>query len=175
MSGAKQRHNHIVLNLVEQLRPVARQAGCSLFAEDIKLRAAEDVVYYPDLMVVCRPMEPDSAVTADPCLVIEVTSPSTAAIDRREKLAAYRRIASVQSYLIVNGSHRHVQRHWRGEDGASWVQDLVGEGEVPIPCPALTLTLDAIYEGLALPPLDESSRRVREDDPFPYAVVIGDS
>lgn len=34
-------------------------------------------------------------VTTDPCLVIEVTSPSTARFDRSEKLLAYQRVESL--------------------------------------------------------------------------------
>ncbi|MFZ0498406.1 MAG: Uma2 family endonuclease [Steroidobacteraceae bacterium] len=37
----------------------------------------------------------------DPRLVVEVLSPSTAAIDRHEKRIAYRRIAALEEYVIV--------------------------------------------------------------------------
>lgn len=75
-------------------------------------------------------------------------SPSTATTDRREKAAAYRRIPTLQAYLVVDQRRRRVDRHWRDERGDWWHVTIAGSGEVPVPCPALTLTLDAIYEGV---------------------------
>lgn len=54
----------------------------------------------PDVKVACG-LEGESPLYADsPYLIVEVASPSTASIDRREKMLAYRRIPSLQSYLI---------------------------------------------------------------------------
>ena len=64
-----------------------------------------------------------SAVTVeDPVLVIEVLSTSTEATDRREKLLAYRTIASLSEYVLVSQDearieiHRRPRRHRLGED-----------------------------------------------------------
>jgi Uma2 family endonuclease len=85
-----------------------------------------------------------------PCLVVEVASPSTESIDRREKLLAYRSIPTLRAYLIVAQDGRRVERCWRGEDG-EWRQgEAVGKGsKVLIPCPSpIEITLSEIYEGL---------------------------
>ena len=82
--------------------------------------------------------------------MVEVASPSTKSIDRREKMLAYRRIPTLQAYLIVSQQDRRVERYWRDEKG-EWRQgEAVGEGSrVPIPCPVpFELTLADIYEGL---------------------------
>ncbi|HEX7119832.1 MAG TPA: Uma2 family endonuclease [Longimicrobiales bacterium] len=63
---------------------------------DVKLRAAENAIDYPDVMVVREPHDPEAVVLTDPCLLVEVTSPSTETIDRREKLAAYTRIPTLK-------------------------------------------------------------------------------
>jgi Uma2 family endonuclease len=68
----------------------------------VKLRAAEDLFYYPDLMVACGPEGESSLYEDSPCLIVEVTSPSTAFIDRHEKMLAYRRIPSLGAYLIFD-------------------------------------------------------------------------
>ncbi len=104
-------------------------------------------------MVVCPPEgEPgdDEALFEEaPCLVVEVTSPSTENIDRREKLLAYRRITSLKAYLIVDQQELRVERHWRDESRRWWRAEAVGtEGVVPVPCPETELTLSQIYEGL---------------------------
>jgi Uma2 family endonuclease len=83
-----------------------------------------------------------------PCLVVEVASPSTAVIDRREKLVAYKRIPTLEAYVIVEQDERRVQRHWRDDQGVWWDAEVSGQGQVPFPCPETTPTLDEIYAGV---------------------------
>lgn len=97
------------------------------------LRASEEVFYYPDVMVVCRDDEAgeDALYQDSPCLVVEVTSPSTEATDRREKMLIYRNISSLKAYLIVHQQAMRVERHWRDETGRWWYADAVGEDGSP--------------------------------------------
>jgi Uma2 family endonuclease len=118
-----------------------------VYSEGVKLRVADDVIYYPDVMVACGPEE-DPIVENDPCLMVEVASPSTETTDSREKLAAYKRMPSLEAYLIVSQDRRWVERHLRGEDSLWHRGDLVDDGRFSIPCPEATLTLAEIYEGL---------------------------
>jgi Uma2 family endonuclease len=53
-------------------------------------------------MVACDPEPEDLYVESEPCLVAEVVSSSTETIDRREKLAAYKRMPNLEAYLIVS-------------------------------------------------------------------------
>ena len=97
-------------------------------------------------MVVCGAIRQEDIVIREPCVVIEVTSPSTARIDRGEKLAAYREIPSLRAYLIVDHRRRRVERHWRDDASAAWMrEEILGEGNVAVPCLDAELTLDAIY------------------------------
>ena len=64
-------------------------------------------------------------------------------------MLAYRRIPSLEAYVIVDPESPRVERYWRAENG-EWRQgEAVGEGSrVPIPCPApMELILAEIYEG----------------------------
>lgn len=150
MVSATKRHNSIIGNIFAHLWSVARGGPCRVYSSDVKLRAAEDTIYYPDIMVACGPEGDDPLIEDAPCLVVEVTSPSTESIDRREKMLAYRRMPSLQAYLIAAQESRRVERYWRDAAG-EWRQgEAVGEGSrVPTPCPGPTeLTLAEIYEGL---------------------------
>lgn len=147
-AGASERHNLIVTNLTIDIGTAARGTTCRVFTGDMKLRAAPDVIYYPDLMVVCDDSDDDPYVKERPCLVVEVLSPTTEGTDRREKLMSDRRIDSLRAYLMVYQDQRRVARQWRDEQGAWWQAEVSGEGIVPIPCPELTLTLDEIYQGV---------------------------
>ena len=70
-------------------------------------------MYYPDVMVVCDPEDVDELIVSRPCLVVEVISPSTQLVDRREKLFFYRQIESLDGYLIVEQDERRVIYHSR--------------------------------------------------------------
>lgn len=148
-AGGTSRHNTISANVLAVLWNAARGGSCRVYGSDMKLRVAEDVFYYPDVMVVCGDDEAgDGALYQDaPCLIVEVTSPSTESIDRREKMHNYRKIPSLKAYLIVDQGRRWIERHWRDDEGF-WQQGGLDEGSMPVPCPETRLPLDEVYEGL---------------------------
>jgi Uma2 family endonuclease len=148
MEGASKRHHLVTGNIYTRLRAAAEGGPCQVFFGGVKLRVGDDI-YYPDGVVTCSPSETHKYMILEPCLVIEVTSPSTARTDRTGKRDAYRSIASLQAYLIVEQGWRRVVRHWRDATGAWQETDLQGDGSIPLTCPEVALTLDQIYEGLA--------------------------
>ena len=153
MSGAHSRHNRIAGNIFGRLREATRGGSCRTYVSEIKVRTPNDRVYYPDVMAVCTPRDDDGYVIDDPCLVVEVASPSTWRVDRFEKQPAYALIPSLTTFLLVEQHGRQVDRWWR-TDGGGWERETVIEsGDVFVPCPGLTLTLDEIYEGIAMPPV----------------------
>jgi Uma2 family endonuclease len=153
MTGTTTRHNVIGLNIAMHLRTAVKRSGCRVFMEAVMLRAAEDRAYYPDIIVACGQAAEVERVIEAPSLVVEVTSPGTRATDRREKLEAYRRIATLRAYLIVEQRRRHVLAYLRDRDGGWARHELQGDGEVELGFLATRLTLDQIYEDVTLPPL----------------------
>ena len=163
MSGVRRRHGKVVTNVLKQLLRAAGDGPCEVYVAELKVKADETKYYYPDVAVTCGPPDDEGVVITDPCLVIEVTSPSTRATDHREKLAAHTRIPTLGAYLVVEADRPEVHRHWR--DGEAWRYEVVtpeSGGRVAVPCPAAVLTLDQIYAGVALRP---RVRRVKETAP----------
>ena len=148
MVGATKRHNRIIGNALGRLWMAARGGDSLVYSQSVKLRVADDVIYYPDLMVACSPEGNDPLVEDAPCLVVEVASPSTETTDRREKLAAYKRMPGLEAYLIVSQDRKWVERHFRAEDDAWRRADLLDTGRFSVPCPETELSLAEIYEGL---------------------------
>jgi Uma2 family endonuclease len=146
LAGASRRHNRIALNIASRLLAVARGGPCQVHMETVKVRVSEDLFYYPDVVVACGEAGSNPHVVESPCLVVEVTSPSTETTDRREKLMAYRQMPMLEAYLIVDQDMRRVERHFRDEEDRWWRVEISGEGEVPVPCPEASLSLDEIYE-----------------------------
>jgi Uma2 family endonuclease len=155
MSGATARHNRIAGNVFARLLAAAKAGPCDVFVSDMRLEAAGDRYYYPDVMVVSTPVGELDVVTRRPCVVLEVTSPSTARIDRGEKPDAYRQIPTLRAYLIVDHRRQRIERHWR-DAAHEWRRDVVvTEGRVPVPCLDVEFTLGEICERVDLPAVGE--------------------
>jgi Uma2 family endonuclease len=146
MAGASERHNQIVSNLHLQLRLAARGSGCRVFTSDMLVQAAADLFYYPDVVVLCDPTDNHPRVKQRPCMVFEVLSPTTAPIDGREKLRAYREMPSVQAVFLVQQDLQCVECHLRGEDHVWRHFTQLGDGSIKVPCVAAELAMADVYE-----------------------------
>ena len=164
MTGASLRHNLISSNILRNLYGSARRRGCRVYMEGVKLRAAEDKIYYPDVMVACREPAEDQLVVDGLSIVVEVTSPNTRSTDRREKLATYRLIPSLESYLIVEQKRRMVTVYSRVHGGEWQGMEHVGSGDIPLAFLGTTLTLDQIYEDVPLPPMRGGEEADEDED-----------
>jgi Uma2 family endonuclease len=153
MTGVTLRHNLITLNLARAMWQRARGGGCRVLATDVKLRTGSDRIYYPDLMVVCGAAAEVALIVSEPSMVVEVTSPSTRATDRREKLEAYMRMPSLRIYLIVDQRRRHVLMYTRKGAGDWTREEISGDGAVALEFLGANIPLDEIYEDITLPPL----------------------
>ncbi len=161
MAGAGERHNRIAGNLFFQLRVSARGGPCGVFMSDMKIRVdVHDVCYYPDVSLICDPEDTDEYLKRRPCLILEVSSPSTEATDRREKWFAYRGIPELRYYLLASSDERRVEYFVRGEEG-DWKTAVLDEGEVlSVVCEdyRCEMTLEDIYEDVRLE-VDVDSRQ----------------
>jgi Uma2 family endonuclease len=149
MSGASERHNRIAGNAFYLFRTAARGGRCGVYISDMKLRIqAQNSFYYPDVMLTCQADDDHPLYKTAPCIVVEVLSPSTAAIDRREKWLAYRGITSLTAYLLIDAEQRRVEFFQRDEAGA-WRQGVLeGDEILNLQCGALNIpvSLDDLYE-----------------------------
>jgi len=149
MTGATRRHNLLTMSLSTLLHAHARKRGCQLFASDMKLRLdhrKETYFYYPDLLLTCSPDDRHPLYCTQPCLVIEVLSPSTKRIDCREKLLAYSLIPSLREYLIVDQERIHIDLHRLTEQG--WTQSTHSDGTIHLDCLDCDIILNDIYADL---------------------------
>jgi len=104
MSGVSVAHARIARELVMTVGGHLRGRPCEVFSVDLKLLIRSDtdeIIYYPDLMVACQREDWGPNYVRNPRLVAEILSPSTQHVDRREKAITYRRIASVEEYVLL--------------------------------------------------------------------------
>jgi Uma2 family endonuclease len=119
MTGGTMRHNRIALNVARLLADRLEGSPCQVFINDMRLHVqAADSVYYPDVFVYCGSALADGAKLAyDAALIVEVSSESSVEIDRREKLAAYQKLAGLRAYWIVSQHEQRVEVHERDAAG----------------------------------------------------------
>ncbi len=149
MTGGRDSHNTIALNIASALKDALRGGPCRAFIADMKLSVdACDAVFYPDVMVTCDPRdklpEADTA-KRHPILLIEVLSESTAAYDRGLKFEQYRNLPSLREYLLVEQTRRHVDL-FRREADDRWVLIANTDDEIELESVGLRLSLETIYE-----------------------------
>jgi len=153
MSGASRIHSLISGNVFLHLAPLARANGCEAHTQamQVRIRHIRDThYYYPDVVLACDRSEDDSHTINNPCLIVEVLSPSTAAIDRREKMRAYLSIPSLKQYILVDQDVAHVESLRRTEAG--WVQELLSAGDVlPLECCGGEMAFEQFYAGVDVP------------------------
>ncbi len=126
MVGGTARHNQITSAISSLLRAHLKNKPCTVFMSDMKVQV-DRVFYYPDVMVVCSPVDPESLFQTDPVLLIEVLSKSTEAKDRLEKLVAYKSLPSVKEYILVSQDKVSIDVYCRGEDG--WQLESLSYGD----------------------------------------------
>lgn len=74
---------------------------------------------YPEVAVVCgEPRFEDTEIDTllNPTVLVEVLSPSTEAYDRGERFAHYRRLESLQEYMLVTQNHVRIEHSLRQEE-----------------------------------------------------------
>jgi Uma2 family endonuclease len=153
MGGASWNHGLINGNLAASLREGLKGKGCFVQANDLRVQiAATGLFAYPDLVVVCgEPQFADAAFDTllNPRLIVEILSASTAAYDRTTKFDHYRRLESLQDYLLVAQDEPKVERYSRrGPHHWEYWESLGADDEVELPSLGLRLSLPEIYEGL---------------------------
>lgn len=139
MTGASDRHEEIVANLLAAVHGHLGQGGCRVYGANLKIRVGDDF-FYPDLFVRCAKERGDPFFKTDPVLVIEVLSPNTQRYDRGDKRLAYQSLPSLAEYVLVSQDVQRIEVFRRTTEG--WEHSE---------CTASDATLDLASIGLRLP------------------------
>lgn len=148
MVGAGKSHVTVAGNLFAAFKAHLRGGRCRTYISDMKLRvAAADASFYPDVMVTCDPLDHAAERYLEhPLLVVEVLSEATAAFDRGDKFAAYRRLASLREYAVIDIDARRVEC-FRRDAANHWVLfEFAGAANCEFAAIDLTMPLTAVFE-----------------------------
>lgn len=156
MAGGTLPHADIALNLASLLREPLR-GRCKVRNSDAKVGITDSGPFtYPDLSISCDERDRTARqFIRYPCVIIEVLSPSTEAYDRGGKFALYRRLPTLQEYVLVSSETKTVEI-FRRNDVGEWRFIPYSEGDtIELVSLGITLSLNAIYEDVVLELEDE--------------------
>ena len=149
MVGARWEHGRIVQNISRQLGNQFEAAGssCQVFTETFYMKSLRlDAAMLPDVMVVCRDLDPGATSTEDPVVLVEVLSAGTEARDRFEKWHVYQQLASLRHYVLVKRDRPHIEVFDRVEGTWSGLRVRDGlDATLELPAIEASLPLADIY------------------------------
>ena len=123
MSGTKEAHSRIVVNLIGEIGGFLKGKACDVFPSDLRIATPSSNSYmYPDVSIVCGDIEKKDGefdTCVNPSVIIEVMSESTRDKDRGYKYFYYQQIQSVKEYILVDSAGYFVQSVYKQPDD-SW-------------------------------------------------------
>jgi Uma2 family endonuclease len=137
-------HSVVIANVATALNTRLRETDCLVASQSLRVRVTGGGLYaYPDIVVVQgEPAVADAHrdMITNPALLVEVLSPSTRDFDQGDKFARYRRLPSLQEYVMIDPDVAWAIHVMRRADG--WLlRDVRGQDA----------TLDLASVGAALP------------------------
>jgi Uma2 family endonuclease len=140
-------HSKVKLEVAMVLREAIRKAGvaCYMASDGPTVRISKHKAFVPDALVAPLP-EPnwESLEVADPVIVVEVLSPSTARLDETTKLDGYFQVPSVRHYLIVDPDTQTITHHKRGRGGVL-TKRIVRKGTLALKPPGIEMAVADIF------------------------------
>ena len=146
MTGGTVAHEIIGGNVRTELDNRLRGSRCRPLGPNMKIVAAGRF-RYPDAIVVCSPVDRKATVIADPVIVFEVLSDSTARTDHFDKLREYTATASIRRYVILEQDAIGATVYVR--DGDRMVVETVARGDtLRLPEIEVEILVDDLYRGV---------------------------
>jgi Uma2 family endonuclease len=127
-AGGTRRHSLIGSNLLREVGARLKGHPCQAHGSDMRVHIqATGYHAYPDVSVVCPPIEGDSDhVISNPILLAEVLSPSTEDFDRGTKFGHYRTIPSLKEYLVIWQDCARIEQHTKTKEGFWLLREIIG-------------------------------------------------
>jgi Uma2 family endonuclease len=152
MTGGTIPHAAIALNLASALKNHLRGGKCSAFMSDAKVGVSENgPFFYPDVVVSCHPQDRQAIKFLQfPCLIVEVLSPGTEAYDRGKKFQQYRKIETLQEYVLIDSQKIGLECFRLNDQGFWELHPFVEGDEVNLTSVDFHFPLSFVYEDVVL-------------------------
>lgn len=144
----RSRHWEAKFSIAAALKAAVKKSALPCYAvpEGAGLKLSSSRVVEPDAMVYCgQRVLPDDLYVANPIIVVEVLSPSTASFDHGLKLQEYFKLDSVHHYLIIDPNGPLVIHHSRGT-GDALLTRIVSSPYLRLDPPGLDVDLSELFQ-----------------------------
>lgn len=150
LAGGSNYHAALIANLIGILGRQLENTSCWIYSSDVHLQLSKSRYFHPDVTVSCDQRDHEQGdMIHHPCIVIEVLSPSTEAIDRGKKFFSYQACPTIQDYVMVDSQCICVEVYHREEGG--WKLRTYGPGgTVRLESLAIQFSVDTLYKGMKL-------------------------
>jgi Uma2 family endonuclease len=117
--------------------------------DDAQVDTDDGPFVYPDVSVSCDERDRTAQkFSRYPCLIVEVISPGTEAYDRGGKFELYRRLPTLQAYVLVGSEAKTVEVFQRSES-QSWSFTPYGASdEIELTSLGIWVSVEDIYEDI---------------------------
>ena len=142
MSGGSLKHQRLSRNFVRHAANRLEEKPCEPTTSDFLVRidlGSDEVMYYPDAMIICHPTRGDEQFTTEPTVILEVLSPGTRRIDETQKLRDYLTIPSLQAYLLAETDSPTIAVHRR--NGEVFQHEIISGLDATLALPEVDLAL----------------------------------
>lgn len=127
LAGGSINHGLLCGNIYSELRNGLEGKGsnCKTLTSEIKLKVkGQNSFVYPDSMVICGEIETSkeekNSVT-NPILIVEVMSKSTSNYDRGDKFFLYKKIPSLQEYVLIEQDKSQIDVFYKKPGSDLWL------------------------------------------------------
>jgi Uma2 family endonuclease len=149
MPGGTIYHERVIKNIFKGLLALPSNQELELFFSGMRINVKESGnYYYPDVLVVSS-SNADLRFYKDAVFLAEVLSPSTRTFDMVDKFIEYRKLPSLQYYMLVEPEYYHVTLHQKNAEG-QWESDTFRKltDSIPLPALGISLLLSELYKGM---------------------------
>ena len=149
MAGTTDRHNDICYNIKTALKKQLKNTNCRIQVENVKVRLSENKRYtYPDVFVTCDVTDLATPyIKSYPSVIFDVLSEGTSVYDKTNKFILYKKIESLQHYILVEPNTTDIETFSKDAKGV-WTAKTFNQITDNLPIPALNIEIPLleVYE-----------------------------
>jgi len=149
LAGGSLNHSRIAKNIIIALESFLSVRACQSFTSDAILKIPAGRYVLPDVAVTCDERDhEDNDYLSYPCVIFEVLSPSTEAMDRGQKFSFYQECSTIQEYVLVSSEEPLIEVFHR-ENEHRWTYCVFQQGEdVLLSSLDIRLSMEDIYKNV---------------------------
>ena len=120
------RHAAICCNVTASISRQLDKCGstsCNVLAAGPIVRIADNEARIPDVSVECTRQADTDPMHIQPCIVVEVLSPTTSIYDMTTKRDNYMTQDCIDSILLIDDDNNFITHDYRGSNG-TWIQQV---------------------------------------------------